>query len=567
MKELLRERVSRALADLGVSTDVVPGFEKPRQESHGDLTTNVAMAAARSAGRPPRELAGLIAERLRGSEHIDAVEVAGPGFLNFRISPSYYVGLLSGIVAGGPAYGRGDDGAGRRAQVEFVSANPTGPLTVGHGRGAVFGDSISRLLEWSGWKVTREYYFNNAGRQMRVLGDSVRLRYLEEIGQTVTFPEDYYQGEYIRDIARGLKAERGGGLSAEPAEGEFRARAETEIFADIRKTLSSLGIGFDVYYNEHTLYESGKVERVLADLRAKGVLYDAEGAVWLKLTALGGEKDKVVVKNTGEPTYRLPDIAYHREKCLAGYDLMIDVLGADHVATYPDVLAALRALGEDVSRIKVLIHQFVTIVQGGETVKMSTRKANFITLDELIADSGADVVRYFFLMRGIDSHLNFDLALARKQSEENPVYYLQYAHARIASIVRHAETVLGGQSAGGAGAGDTGGDTGGRRPGPGPVGADRTTLSHLKEPEEIALAKILSEFPETVKSCAATFEPHRLAEYLQEVAGRFHRFYHEHRVVTEDLPLTAARLVLCSAVKTVVGNGCAILGIKAPEKM
>lgn len=542
MKQRLREAVSEALKSIGVSGVAPPTFEKPRDPSHGDLTTNVALVAAKSAGKNPRELASAIAAMVAKSDPlIAAVDVAGPGFINVRFSPAYFQGRLRGIIAARADFGRSRAGAGTRAQVEFVSANPTGPLTVGHGRGAVYGDTVARLLEWTGHEVSREYYFNNAGRQMRILGDSVRLRYLELLGAGAPFPDDYYQGEYIRDIARRLVETEGDSLRDEPAEGRFKRQAEGDIFADIKGTLGRLGIVHDSFYNENTLYESGKVEETLAALRAKGLLYDKDGAVWFRVSELGGEKDKVVVKNTGEPTYRLPDIAYHREKFRRGFTLIIDVLGADHVATYPDVVAALNALGHDTGLMKVLIHQFVTIVRDGEVVKMSTRKANYTTLDELIGEVTPDVVRYFFLMRGIGSHLNFDMGLAKEQSEANPVFYLQYAHARIASIIRHAESL--------------------------DIDFAGADLSFLAAPEELALLKALDAFPETVESCAGTFEPHRLVEYLSDTAGEFHRFYHAHRVITDDRKLTAARMTLALGTKVVIGNGCAILGIAAPEQM
>jgi arginyl-tRNA synthetase len=543
MRQYLRERVESSLRSLGLSAVHAPVFEKPRNPAHGDLTTNVALLAAKQAHLAPPLLARRIVEALNAdSTLIDRVEIAGPGFINFHFTDKFYREQTAGILRLGTGYGRSAASPGTTTQVEFVSANPTGPLTVGHGRGAVYGDTISRLLEWTGHQVTREYYFNNAGRQMRILGESVRLRYLELLGERIDFPEDHYQGEYIREIASHLKDLHGDALRNEPADGLFKRQAEQEIFDDIKKTLSRLGITHDVFFNENTLYESGMVKEVIEELRSRDLAYDLEGAVWFKASALGGEKDKVIVKSTGEPTYRLPDIAYHREKLRRGFGLVIDVLGADHVATYPDVLAGLEALGEDPSRIKVLIHQFVTIVQDGEVVKMSTRKANFVTLDELIDEVGADVVRFFFLMRGIGSHLNFDLKLAKEQSDQNPVYYLQYAHARIASIVRHAESQ-------------------------GVNWKPAHDLSLLIEPEEIALLKILVEFPDMVESCATTYEPHRLTEYLREVAGIFHAFYHVHRVVTENAPLSAARIALCLAAKTVLGNGFLILGISAPEKM
>lgn len=543
MKAFLRERIQASLSKLGLVDSIDPAFEKPRQSDHGDLTTNVAMVLAKKVGKNPRQLAQDIVDGLEVDRtQVDRVEIAGPGFINFHFTPRYYQDQLREILSLGSQYGRSNIGCDKLTMVEYVSANPTGPLTVGHGRNAVYGDTVANLLEWTNHRVTREYYFNNAGRQMRVLGDSVRLRYLKAIGDEIEFPDDYYQGAYIKEIAERLREEHGDLLRNDPAEGIFKQRAETEIFEEIKKTLKTIAIEFDQFYNENTLYEEGHVRDVIEEFRKRDLAYDQDGAVWFRASTFGADKDKVIVKSTGEPTYRLPDIAYHREKFRRGYELIIDILGADHIATYPDVLAGLKALGYDTRKVKVLIHQFVTIVQGGEIVKMSTRKANFITLDELIAEVGADVVRYFFLMRSIESHLNFDIELAKKQSDENPVYYLQYAHARIASILRYAEAE---------GVAETG----------------RIDFGLLKETAELALMRKLEEFPDLVESCAASFEPHRLADYLQDVAGAFHRFYHEHRVVTDDRELTATRLEMCRATKTVLGNGFAILGVSAPERM
>jgi arginyl-tRNA synthetase len=540
----LQSAVESALRSLGIEPPGTIPFERPRQEGHGDLTTTVAMVLAKSLRRNPRELAAQIVGKLGlDPARVAKVEIAGAGFINFTLTEGYFRDQLRDLIRAGDRYGRSVAGNARRVQVEFVSANPTGPLTVGHGRGAVFGDTVARLLEWTGHGVEREYYFNNAGRQMRILGDSVRLRYLELLGETVEFPEDYYQGEYIRDIARHLVDEAGDALRAEPAEGRFKAQAEKEIFADIRKTLERLGVRFDHYFNEHSLYTDGKIDDVIAAFRVRDLVYEQEGALWFKTSALGLEKDKVIVKSTGEPTYRLPDIAYHREKFARGFDLMIDIFGADHIATYPDVLAGLKALGLDSSRVKVLIHQFVTIVQGGEVVKMSTRKANFITLDELIDEVGSDAVRYFFNMRTITSHMNFDLDLAKKQSDENPVYYLQYAHARISSILRYADEL---------GVKDL---------------AAEADLALLTAAEEMALVKAVLSFPEVLESCAMTHEPHRLAEYLQALAGTFHSFYGVHRVVGDDARVSAARLALVKSVQIVIRNGLSVLGVSAPERM
>ncbi|MBM2841768.1 MAG: argS [Bacteroidetes bacterium] len=542
MKEYLREKVVSSLQSLGITTDVT--FEKPRQPEHGDLTTNVAMVIAKSLKKNPRQLATEIVSHLDiDSTLINPPEIAGPGFINFKFTDRFFHRQLGELIAHEDVFGRSRIGNGKRTLVEFVSANPTGPLTVGHGRNAVFGDTVANLLEWTGHEVTREYYFNNAGRQMRVLGDSVRLRYLELLGEQVTFPDEYYQGGYIKDIALRLYQQYGDSLKGEPPEGKFKEQAELEIFDDIKGTLNRLRIEFQSYFNENSLYETGKIRQVIDEFRTKGLVYEKDGALWLRTETLGGEKDKVIVKSTGEPTYRLPDIAYHIEKFRRGYNLMIDIFGSDHVASYPDVLAGLKALGYDTGKVKVLIHQFVTIMQEGEIVKMSTRKANYITLDELIDEVGADVVRYFFLMRSITGHLNFDINLAKSQSDENPVYYLQYAHARIASILRNAEKH-------------------GTR-----FEANTEVIELLKTSEEITLIKALLLFPETVESCAMAFEPHRLAEYLHNVAGLFHRFYHEHKVLGDDTRLTNARLGLCKATRIVLRNGLAVFGISAPEQM
>lgn len=543
MRTYLRNKIADALRNMGVENSFAVAFEKPRSADHGDLTTNIAMVLAKQIGTNPRQLAQRILDQIDlDPSLVEKAETAGPGFLNFTLTPKFYFSQLRDILVQDTKFGRSDIGGGKKTQVEFVSANPTGPLTVGHGRGAVYGDTVANLLEWTGYSVEREYYYNNAGRQMRILGDSVRLRYLQLLGNPIEFPDDYYQGEYIREIAQHLRDEHGDGLRNEPAEGKFKERAEAEIFADIRGTLGSLGIEFQSFFNENSLYDGGMITEVIEEFRTLDLVYEQEGAVWLRTSRLGGEKDKVIVKASGEPTYRLPDIAYHREKFRRGYDLMIDVFGSDHIATYPDVLAGIKALGYDSSKVKVLVHQFVTIVQDGEAVKMSTRKANFVTLDELIAEVGADVVRYFFVMRSITSHLNFDLGLAKQQSDENPVYYLQYAHARIASLIRYAEEQ---------GYGSSG----------------EFAEGVLGEQAELLLAKALLQFPEMVESCAATCEPHRMADYLLGLAGVFHRFYHECRVVTEERDRSLARLSLCSATKTVLRNGFAILGISAPEKM
>jgi arginyl-tRNA synthetase len=455
--------------------------------------------------------------------------------------------------------------------VEFVSANPTGPLTLGHGRNAVLGDSIARLLEAIGCRVTREYYFNNGGRQMRLLGESVRARYLELLGRAapppaaaladrespwpesigglpVVFPRDGYQGEYIADLARSLLEEHGERLVEPGSEEIFRKTAEERIFADIRRTLASLGIHFDVYFNESSLYEDGKIEQALADLRARGVVYDEDGAVWLRTTSFGLDRDRVLVKRTGEPTYLLPDIAYHREKFRRGFERVIDVLGADHIEQFPSMRAAVQALGCPGEAIELVLHQFVTLSSGGRQVKQSTRRATYVTVDELLADVGADVFRFFMVQRRAEGHLEFDLDLARETDwHKNPAYYLQYAHARSCGLERMAAER-------------------GVEPGsPGSLDASALSL-----PEEIDILKKLGEFPDLVQQAADTREPHHVAYYARELAGLWNPYLQDgvrHRVLSEDAVLTRARLGLARAVRTVLANALSLLGIAAPERM
>jgi arginyl-tRNA synthetase len=551
IENYIRQKIDDAVGKAGFKTESLPEYQitSSKQSGHGDLSANIALILASQVKKNPREIALSTVDKMDlDADFIQKVDVAGPGFINFTLSPNYLQNALRDILQQGDAYGRADWGEKKKTQVEFVSANPTGPLTIGHGRQAVLGDTIARLLEATGHDVMREYYFNDAGRQMRVLGDSVRLRYRELLGETVEFPEDYYQGQYIRDIAQRAVDEKSDALKDSDDVDYFRDLAEDAIFEDIKGTLSRLGIVFDVYYNEKSLYESGRIDAVIQELRKKNLAYDKEGAVWFKTTDLGYDQDRVIVKSTGEPTYRLPDIAYHKDKMDRGFEFVVDIFGADHVATYPDVLAGLEALGYDKSKVTVLIHQFVTLMEGKEKVKMSTRKANFVTLDELIDEVGKDVTRYFFIHRSMTSHLNFDLTLAKTQSEENPVYYVQYAHARICSIIRHAQ-----------------------KEGLDPE-AD-ADLSFLKATEEIDLIKVLLDYPGIVSSAARDFEPHRLPAYLEEVATVYHRFQHAGkrddslRVVTKDIPLTLARLALCRAARLVLANGLSLLGISKPEKM
>jgi arginyl-tRNA synthetase len=519
-------------------------FSEPNIKEHGDISFAGAMKIAKTIKKNPLDIANEIKteiEKNNISEVFEKIEIAKPGFINFFFKKEFIGKSLLPVLMKSENFGKLDKYYGKTALVEFVSANPTGPLTVGHGRNAVYGDTVANLLSMVGYKVYREYYFNNAGRQMRTLGDSVRIRYLQELGQNIDFPEDYYQGEYIKEIAQKLKLEYNDTLIDEPAEGIFKEIAEREIFKDIDKTLNRLGIKFDFYFNENSLYENGKIKELLEIFAQKNMSYEKDAAIWLKLSELGNEQDKVIVKSTGEPTYRLPDIAYHIDKIKRNYDLIVDVFGSDHNATYPDVLAALKGLGYDISKIKVLIHQFVTIFRDGEIVKMSTRRANYITLDELIDEVGADVVRYFFNMRSITSHLNFDLNLAKKQSEENPVFYVQYAHARICSILRAIEKEN--------------------------IQPSVDNLSLLITEEEQDLIKKILKFEDEVLSAAESFETHRITAYLEDLCSSFHKFYTFRRILGSEKKLAEARAALCLAVKHTIENGLGILGVSAPEKM
>ena len=551
MISYLEDQIKKALAVLKYGDGINPTFDQPKLEEHGDLTTNIAMVLAKALGKKPRALAEEIVHALKlDPARVARVEIAGPGFINFWFAESYYTGSLRTVFEQAKSFGRSEIGKGKKTQVEFVSANPTGPLSVGHGRQAAIGDTLANLLEWTGHSVTREYYYNNAGRQMRKLAESTLARYRQLFDPGAPFPEDGYQGGYIREIAEDLKKTKGDSLLRLPAEealADSQQVSETTLFDAIKSVLLRMGVKFDVFFNEDSLYKDGTINDVVAEFRSKGLAYDKDGAVWLKTTAMGLDQDRVIIKSTGEPTYRLPDIAYHREKFRRGFDLIVDVFGADHIATIPDVLAGIKALGYDPDKVKVVIHQFVTLLRDGEQVKMSKRAANFVTLDELIEEVGPDAVRFFFVMRSISSHLEFDLNLAKEQSEKNPVYYLQYAHARIASILRFAESegVLEG----------------------GPEKLATANVGLLKEPSELALVKLLLGFPDVVIGTSQSLEPHRLPVYLGDVATAFHKFYHDHRVVIPERDLSLARLALCWAAKIVLGNGLKILGISAPEQM
>ena len=509
------------------------------QEGFGDYSSNIALKLAKILKKAPIEIAENIAIHSNASENVFTLSASQPGFVNFHTSNDYYLKILKQIINESENFGKKKK-LNKSANVEFVSSNPTGPLTVGHGRQAILGDMVSNILTWNGYNVTREYYYNDAGKQMRVLAESCYAKYAKQVGRDVEMPENGYVGTYLDEIAEKIVNEHGKDLESDNP--IFRDFTEKEIFANIENTLENLGIKFDVFTKEGTFYTNGAIDNVLKILKEKNLSYEKDGAVWFKTSSLNKEEDKVLVKSSGEPTYRLPDIAYHADKVDRGFDLIVDIFGADHIDTYPDVILGLKCLDKKTEHIKVVIHQFVTIKKGGEIVKMSTRKANFITLDELKDELSSDIIRYFFIMRGANSHLDFDLDLAKDESEKNPVYYLQYANARISNLLKRYDKEISVDS--------------------------KIDYSLLKEKDEIALVKLLSEFPIKMEDVSHSLEPRKIATYLEEVAAAYHKFYGNHKVINpQNTDLSSARKKLCEATKIILTNGLSILGISAPERM
>jgi arginyl-tRNA synthetase len=552
MREFFRPVIHNALCSAGITTDKPIIIEQPADKKFGDFSTNIALLTAKEFRQNPRELAQRVIQHLIfPPDTIARIEVAGAGFINFYLSPLFIMQSVETVLLDGDEYGKGEIGQGKRAIVEYVSANPTGPLTIGRGRGGVLGDCIANLFATQGYEVTREYYFNDAGRQMQILGESVQFRYLEHCGKTVAFPETHYQGGYIREIAESIYSKQGSALSECSDVQLFKKEAEEIIFTSIRKTLGRLGIRHDSFFNEHTLYSANEAgitpnQEVIDALRKHAFITEYDGATWFQTTKLGQEKDKVLIKSSGEPSYRLPDIAYHVTKFERGFDVIINVFGADHIDEYPDVLEALKILGYDTSRIKIAINQFVTTTVDGQTLKMSTRKGNADLLDDLIDDVGADATRLFFIMRGKDSHLNFDVELAKKQSKENPVFYLQYAHARICSLLRMAQQEISFEPA---------------------SSRDHHLLQLLSSPAELQLGFALLDYPDMIKTSLRLLEPQKMVEYLHSLAELFHRFYQECPILKAEPDIAKARLFLSLATRQVLRNGFRILGVSAPESM
>ena len=542
--ETIRAALAQAASKLGAS-DVEVALERPRDPTHGDLATNLALTLAKTLGQKPRALAErLIAAVDLPPGLVRKTEIAGPGFINFFLAGEQVVGVLPSIITAGPDYGKSDVGGKAKVNVEFVSANPTGPLHVGHGRGAALGDGIAALLEWTGWAVTREFYVNDAGTQIDKMARSLWARVQQAAGRPGTIPEGGYHGEYLNELAATVLKKEGKRF-ADLAEDEGVRRCReigvTAERAEQDEDLRQFGVRFDVVSSESTIYERRLIDATLTELGTKGHTFEADGALWLRTSALGDDKDRVLKKSDGTFTYLVPDIAYHRDKHERGFVKAIDVWGADHHGYIPRMRAALQALGYPADFFHVEIVQLVRVMRGGEEVRFSKRSGDFVSLRDLFEETGVDAARYFFLMKRGDSQFVFDVDLAKSQTEENPVFYVQMAHARMTGIFRVA----------------------GREPGS--VRTDGVDLSVLTQPEELELVKELAEFPAVLQRAATAYEPHRITGYLDGLARIAHAWYHKYRVLGE--PEEAARLVLARAVKQVLANGLSLLGISAPERM
>jgi len=542
LKRLLDNNIITVPEDTKINVSI------PADKSFGDYATNAAMVLAKPSKKNPRELAALIISEIQGiSTLFSKIEPAGPGFINLHVKTEAWAGVLEEIAQKKENFGKTDFGLKKKVQIEFVSANPTGPLHVGHGRGAAVGDTLARILDAAGYEVQREYYINDTGNQMNMLGLSVFSRYMELSGdKKIEFPDSGYKGEYITGLAKELKAVNGDKLMHMPqsdAVALCREYAGSSILAGIRKDLEEFAVKFDNWFSESTLYKDNQVEKTIEEMKSKGFAYEEEGALWFKSTVFGDEKDRVLRKTDGSLTYFAPDIAYHKEKLGRGFSKIIDIWGADHHGYVPRMSAAMKAIGADDDCFHALLIQLVSLVRSGEPVQMSTRSGEFITLKEVVDEVGKDAARYFFMMRRCDSHLVFDLELAKKKGEENPVFYIQYAHARICSIIRKAMLLEQNPEKG---------------------------LKYLKKlitDDEIDIMKMLAKYPDTIISSASDLEPHRIAYYILELSTAFHRFYNKNKVISEDAELSAARLLLIDCVRQVIVNCLDLMGIDAPETM
>lgn len=554
IKSALRSMIIGALEKIQteqtLSFEAIPDFviEVPREKGYGDFACNVAMLMAKAARRPPRDIARLIVEQLdnKGLQYIEKVDVAGAGFINIYLRPQWLYGIPALVLEMKEAYGSAPR-QGKRVQVEFVSANPTGNLHMGNARGGAIGDSLANVLRYAGYDVAREFYINDAGNQIEIFGESLEARYLQLTGHDVVFPENGYAGQDVVDTVKGILASQGHSLldlDSTQRRSKLVAMALEEKLAYIKSTLENFGIRYDLWYSEKNLHDSGQVARVIEELRQKGFIYEKDGAQWFKTTEFGDEKDEVVIRANGLPTYFAADIAYHKEKFERGFDWVIDIWGADHHGHVARMKGAMKALGFDPDRLDVILMQLVRLYRGGQIVRMSKRTGTTVSLDELIEEVGRDAARFSFVMRNPDSHLDFDMELAKQQSLENPVYYVQYAHARICSIFRQAEAA-----------------------GIQWHAADEADLAVLTEADETAILRKIADFPLEVELAAKTLAPHRIARYALDLAGLFHSYYNHYRVLQDDPALQKARLTLMKVIQVVIANALTIVGVSAPEQM
>ena len=545
---LLKATLQKAMETGRLLPVSLPSFvvEEPKHKHHGDFSTNTAMLLASSQKKASRDIAGIICECIEDSAGmIDKTVIAGPGFINFFIKPSAFLAVLQQVHQLDYTYGAGHIGHGVKVQVEFVSANPTGPLHVGHGRGAAIGDSVAEILKFCGYEVQREYYLNDCGRQIQTLGLSVFLRYQELCGLIQPFPEDCYQGDYIRALAVTLKADQNEELikmKKDEAIAKCGSYAASQILSKIRTDLEDFRVNFDNWFSEQSLFDKGKVQALLDQMQEKNIIYSQDQALWFRSSAFGDEKDRVVLRSNGQSTYFASDIAYHDDKFKRGFERVIDVWGADHHGYIDRMTAAVEAMGRSRSDFKVILVQLVNLLRNGEPVGMSTRAGEFVTLADVIKEVGTDAARFIFLMRHYESPLDFDLEVAKQKNNDNPVYYVQYVYARISSIIKKAAE-------------------------DGLPADDKTFIDRLLDPREIQLMKLLWRFPDEVLNSAKMMEPHRISFYLREIAAGFHAYYNHCRVLTEDQPLSRARLYLIAAVRIVIRNGLSLLGVSTPEKM
>jgi arginyl-tRNA synthetase len=549
--DIIKNAIDNLRKSGGIKTEDIPDIiiERPKRDDFGDYATNVSMLLAPKEARPPRQIAEAIVKEIKPSEYVKKAEIAGPGFINIFMQDDYWFNLLKEVYSLKERYGTSNIGAGKKIQVEFVSANPTGPLHIGHGRGAAVGDALVNILKAAGYDVTKEYYINDRGRQVETLGRSVYLRYLELLGKGMELPEDAYKGGYIKDLASDYKQKFGDSHAVmgykEDTVSKFAEFAKGELLEYIKKDLHDFGVEFDKWFSENEdLYNKNIVTKAVEELETKGVIFEEEGATWFRTTMFGDDKDRVLRKADGELTYFASDIAYHKNKIERGLQSMVNIWGADHHGYEARVRASLKAFGYDDSILKIIFIQLVSLLRNGVLVPMGKREGEFVTLRQVIDEVGKDACRFFFLMRKSDAHLDFDLELAKKQAPENPVFYVQYAHARICSVIKHAKDKK-------IAIQDTKG----------------VNIRLLSVKEELDIIKKLAFFPDIVKASAIAMEPHRITFYLQELAAMFHPYYNKNRVVTDDAKLTDARLYLCESVRIVLQNGLRLLGISAPEEM